>query len=181
MWKALVAWLLLLLPAALAADQSDPRLDAMFERLRATEDSVEAEHLTTEIWRIWRQTGDLDAARLMREGLRAMDENRYRSALESFDALIREQPEFAEAWNRRATLYFLMGEYAESVDDILHVLELEPRHFGALSGLGLIYMQLGDNQAALASFEQALKINPHLPGARANIAHIRQVIRDQTI
>lgn len=167
--------------ATVSADQSDPRLDGLFARLQSTTDVDEAEHLTAEVWRIWRQTGDLSAARLMKDGVRAMDQDRYSQALQSFDRLVGEQPQFAEAWNRRATLYFLMGEYAESVEDIRRVLELEPRHFGALSGLGLIYMQLDENQAALESFEQALRINPHLPGARANLEHVRRKIRNRTI
>lgn len=168
--------------AAMAtADQTDPRLDSLFAQLHGDPGRAEAEQLTGEIWRIWRQTGDLEAARLMSDGLRAMQNEHYHAALSVFDRLVESRPDFAEAWNRRATLYFLIGEFDHSVADIRRVLELEPRHFGALSGLGLIYMQLGEDEAAIRAFEQALDINPHLAGARANIEHIRRDRRDRTI
>ncbi len=85
-------------------------------------------------------------------------------------------PSSPEGWNRRATSRYLAGDFAGSVADIQRTLELEPRHFGALSGLGLIYSQLEDPERAVAAFEAALEINPHLPGARANIQHLRELL-----
>ena len=95
-------------------------------------------------------------------------------AVLSFNRLVEREPGFAEAWNRRATLHYLMGNYAASIDDIEHTLELEPRHFGALSGLGLIMLGLDRPAAALRSFEAALAVHPYLPGARTHIVELRR-------
>jgi tetratricopeptide (TPR) repeat protein len=95
-------------------------------------------------------------------------------ALEYFDRLVEHAPGFAEGWNKRATVYYLMENYEASVLDIERTLELEPRHFGALSGLGMIYDAIGEPAAALRSFEAAVAINPHLDGARQRIEALRR-------
>ena len=102
-----------------------------------------------------------------------MSENQYPTALAAFDEVVRKAPNFAEGWNARATLHYLMDNYDDSIRDIQHTLSLEPRHFGAISGLGLIYLELGEEAAALRAFEKALEINPHLTDAKARARELR--------
>ena len=175
----LIALLLIVAPAA--ADQNDPRLDDLFAGLHATDDLAAGTQLTREIWVIWREIDDETAHVLMREGIRDMAEQRYESALTSFDKVIELAPDYAEGWNKRATLYYLMGENSKSAADVKQTLNLEPRHFGALAGLGLLYMQIDNFNAALEAFGDALGVNPHLPGAQRNIEIIEQALEGTEI
>jgi tetratricopeptide (TPR) repeat protein len=100
-------------------------------------------------------------------------------AIVSFNRLIARSPDFAEAWNRRATLHYLMGNDAASIKDIEQTLALEPRHFGALSGLGLIMMRNQRPGVALRSFEAALELHPHLPAARAHLEPLRELLEGE--
>jgi tetratricopeptide (TPR) repeat protein len=156
------------------ADQTDRRLDGLFERLRATASAAEAEAAQQQIWQIWIESDDMSADRLMRDGIQAMITRQHALALKHFDRLVEHAPGFAEGWNKRATVYYLMENYEASVLDIERTLELEPRHFGALSGLGMIYDAIGEPAAALRSFEAAVAINPHLDGARQRIEALRR-------
>ncbi len=151
------------------ADQTDSRLDGLFDRLQETADVSEAAKLQNRIWQIWFESDDQHIKSLMNTGVQAMNRGRYEESLTAFDSIVEKAPEFAEGWNRRATLHYLMGNYEKSVSDVQKVLDLEPRHFGALSGLGLINMRLGYDQQAVKAFQEALKVNPHMSGASANI------------
>lgn len=174
-WPAVVALSLALFATPVAvADQNDPRLDGLFDRLTSTEDSAEAEGIEQEIWRVWFETDNSIAGRLMAEGMRALAARRLTVALDRFERAVAVAPRFAEAWNRRATVHYMMGDYDASVRDIQRVLELEPRHFGALSGLGQIYDALDEDTAALRSLEAALAINPHLEGAEQRADELRR-------
>jgi len=169
--------LLCLAPAPMAAaDQDDPRLDALFAALSTADDEATAAALETEIWTIWHEIDDPASARLLRQGSQAMAERVFPVAVVSFDRLVARSPEFAEAWNRRATLHYMMGDDTASIRDIEQTLALEPRHFGALSGLGLIMMRNDRPLAALRSFEAALEVHPHLPAARAHIEPLRRMV-----
>jgi tetratricopeptide (TPR) repeat protein len=176
-WIALLCSLLALALGFMTpafADQADRRLDGLFERLRATSSEAEAEAAQQQIWQIWIESDDLLANRLMQDGIQAMITRQHARALEYFDRLVEHAPGFAEGWNKRATVYYLMENYEASVLDIERTLELEPRHFGALSGLGMIYDAIGEPAAALRSFEAAVAINPHLDGARQRIEALRR-------
>lgn len=159
------------------ADQRDPRLDDLFARLQATSSRAEAQFAQQRIWEIWLESDDGFANRLMRGGIEAMAGQQHGRALDYFDRLVEHAPDFAEAWNKRATLHYLLGDYRASVLDIERTLELEPRHFGALSGLGLIYDAIDEPAAALRSFEAAVAINPHLDGTRQRIEALRRQLR----
>ena len=156
------------------ADQTDPRLDTLFARLQTTDDAHDAAVVTNVIWAIWHQSDDDGINELMRRGLAEMSAQDYPAAVKTFGAIIDIDEEFAEAWNKRATVYYLMGEYGASVKDIDRTLQLEPRHFGALSGLGLIMTAMGNDEAAIAAFEATLAVHPFAGGARQNLEALRE-------
>lgn len=174
-----VAFVLLGGPAGQAAraDQEDPRLDGLFERLQTTGDRGDARALEQQIWQIWVASEDPSVNRLMRSGLAAMRARRYQTALATFTRLVEAAPEFAEGWNKRATVHYLMGNLRASVLDIQKTLALEPRHFGALFGLGLIYDALDQPAAALRSYEATLEINPHSSSTRRRIEELRRELQ----
>jgi tetratricopeptide (TPR) repeat protein len=137
-------------------------LDFLFGALKAAPDEASAKHVEARIWAIWLQTPSDTAALLMLRAKAAMDAQQTDVALKLLDAVIKLRPDYVEAWNRRATLYYLRNDYARSLADIEQVLVREPRHFGALAGLGMIMQDLGDDKRALDAFRKALEINPHL-------------------
>ena len=178
---AIVLVLAFVVAATAEARQDDPRLDALFERLLAAPEFEEARRIEASIWDIWVESGDDALDALMSRGWVAMNARDYDTALLSFDAIVEADPEFAEGWNKRATLFYLMERYSDSVRDVERTLELEPRHFGALSGMGLISMALGDEAAALDWFDRALAVNPHLPGAKQRVRSLREKLRGKAI
>ncbi|MCH9675911.1 MAG: tetratricopeptide repeat protein [Gammaproteobacteria bacterium] len=155
------------------ADQTDSRLPELFDRLASAPDLNAASALEQEIWSIWIASDDPVVNELMRDGAALMNRRDYAGAIELFTKIVEQAPQFAEGWNKRATAYYLQEDYAASVGDIERTLRLEPRHFGAISGMGLIFMKREDRDGALAAFERVLKINPHAPGARAYVDHMR--------
>ena len=137
-------------------------LDFLFGALKAAPDEASAKHVEARIWAQWMQTPSDTAALLMMRAKAAMDAQQMDVALKLLDAVIKLRPDYVEAWNRRATLYYLQNDYAHSLQDIEQVLVREPRHFGALAGLGMIMQDLGDEKRALDAFRKALAVNPHL-------------------
>ena len=160
-----------------AADQQDPRLDGLFERLQETRSPAEAWTVEQQIWRLWLESEDAAIDRLMRQGVVAMRDQNYDAALRVFDRMVNQAPNFAEGWNKRATVHYLMGEWRASVVDIQRTLELEPRHFGALFGLGLIYDALEQPEAALRSFEATLDLNPHSESTLLRVQELRRQLQ----
>jgi tetratricopeptide (TPR) repeat protein len=161
----------LLIPPA-AGDQSHPRLDALFPELKTAPDQEAADAIAAEIWRLWRDIDDPVAAQALASGSQAMGAGQYRNAYQYFSEVIQEVPAFAEGWNKRATVLYLIGAYQESIEDIRETLQREPRHFGALSGLGLIFLRQRQFGPAAAAFRNALAINPHLPRIRAALEQL---------
>ena len=137
-------------------------LDFLFGALKAAPDEASAKHVEARIWAVWLQTPSDTAALLMLRAKAAMDAQQSDVALKLLDAVVKLRPDYIEGWNRRATLYYLKNDYARSLRDIEQVLIREPRHFGALAGLGMIMQDLGDDKRALDAFRKALAINPHL-------------------
>lgn len=174
---ALLVTLALAPPGAAWADQNDPRLDDLFAKLLAAHGPQEARDTELAIWQIWGEAKDLAIQHTLDLGIAAMAEGRYDAALGAFNAVIERAPDFAEAWNKRATLYYLMGKYDESTKDIERTLALEPRHFGALSGLGLVELARHNEEAALAAFEKALAVNPNMPGPRKHYEELSEKLR----
>src|SRR5215472_15825371 len=137
-------------------------LDFLFGALKAAPDDASARHVEARIWALWMQTPSDTAALLMVRAKAAMDAQQMDVALKLLDAIIKLRPDYVEAWNRRATLYYLQNDYARSLADIAQVLAREPRHFGALAGLGMIMQDLGGDKRALDAFRKALAIDPYL-------------------
>ena len=152
--------------APLHAAQDDPRLEPLFAALGAARDGREGARLGREIATIWLESGRPEIDALMREGRQYIVDGEFYYARERFRRVVMLAPDFAEGWNKRAHANFLIGNHAQSIADIERALALEPRHFLALAGLGLVYLRLGKQRLALGAFEQALAINPHLSGTR---------------
>jgi len=163
------------------ADQRDPRLPKLFEALQQAHSAGEAITLEAVIWSIWAESGNRDLDRLLQAGSLAMTQDDYDTALKDFNELIKRAPNFAEGWNKRATVNYLLGNYQASLADIDRTLELEPRHFGALAGLGMVNLELDRDEAALDAFQRVLKIDPMNPAARINVETIKQRIKEKSI
>lgn len=146
----------------LAARQDDQRLDILFASLTEASDKSEAKSVEQAIWHIWLLSGNDTEDLLMFQGVQQMRQGAFKQAAFLFTAIIEMDPKFAEAWNKRATVRFLMGDLEGSIDDVVRALELEPRHFGALAGLGQIYEKKKDVPLAITAFEKAVAINPHM-------------------
>jgi tetratricopeptide (TPR) repeat protein len=137
-------------------------LDFLFGALKVAPDDASARHVEAKIWSIWMQTPSDTAALLMLRARAAMEAQQMDIAQKLLDAVVKLRPDYIEGWNRRATLYYLQNDYARSLADIAQVLAREPRHFGALAGLGMIMQDLGDDKRALEVFRKALVIDPHM-------------------
>ena len=133
------------------------------------------------MWTIWLRSGNDQIDTLMAEGIRLMEAEQYPEAVEVFDQIIARAPKFAEGYNKRATVYYLMLEFEKSIADIHRTLELNPVHFGALSGMGLCYLGLVEPRQALEWFERAVTVNPNMDTIQSYIQQIREFLRNQTL
>ena len=160
-FKILIVSISLLFASKIAlADQNDPRLNNLFKKLNETENQDEIRDLISDIWNIWYEVDDPKVIEYFEKGIQAMNLRNYPLAIRFFNNLIEEDPNFAEAWNKRATAYFMMGDFDKSMLDIVKTLELEPRHFGALDGMSLIFIHQGQYQEALKVYDQMLELFP---------------------
>ena len=176
------AFLILVASTGLSwADQKDPRLDKLFVELQETDNPQKARLIERSIWSIWVASDSPTLELLMNRVIMRMGNQEYGEALRLLDAIVTIFPEYAEGWNKRATVYYLLGRHKDSISDVEKTLDLEPRHFGALSGLGLIYNRLDEDAAALDAFERALKVNPHLGQAKQEVKRLRGRIKGKRI
>ena len=159
--KILIVSISLLFASKIAlADQNDPRLNNLFKKLNETENQDEIRDLISDIWNIWYEVDDPKVIEYFEKGIQAMNLRNYPLAIRFFNNLIEEDPNFAEGWNKRATVHFMMGNFDQSMQDIIKTLELEPRHFGALDGMGLIFIHQGQYQQAIDVYDKMLEIFP---------------------
>ena len=160
-FKILIVSISLLFASKIAlADQNDPRLNNLFKKLNETENQDEIRDLISDIWNIWYEVDDPKVIEYFEKGIQAMNLRNYPLAIRFFNNLIEEDPNFAEGWNKRATVHFMMGNFDQSMQDIIKTLELEPRHFGALDGMGLIFIHQGQFQQAIDVYDKMLEIFP---------------------
>jgi len=152
-------------PALLAAlRDSDARVRVLAERA---------------LWEVWSRSGSEEVDDLLRAGIVEMQHGQLEASLDTFSEVIRRRPDFAEGWNKRATVYYLVGEYRKSAADCDEVLKRNPAHFGALSGYGMIWLRLDEPARALERFEQALAVNPNLDSVRETIEGLRALLIQQ--
>ncbi|TGE16105.1 tetratricopeptide repeat protein [Hymenobacter elongatus] len=155
-------------------------LDDLFAQLRVATAPAEIEALQNGIWHLWLITGNVQLDKQLETGLRALAAADYTQAIGIFTQLLEERPDFAEAWNKRATAYYLRGEYRASLLDIAQTLQREPRHFGALSGWATILHVLGDYRGALRVLKRLEVLCPHLPGLRARLHDLRDQLEEES-
>jgi tetratricopeptide (TPR) repeat protein len=147
-------------------------------RLRDDDEQVRA-LAASALWRIWSRSGDAQVDALFQRGVLQMSAGELEGALATFSEIIARRPAFAEGWNKRATVYYLLGRYERSLKDCDEVLKRNPNHFGALSGYGEIYVRLGNFARAVDYFKRALAINPNMPGVAASIPLLEKA-RDES-
>ena len=158
----------------LHADQNDKRLNGLFEQLSLVSNPVVLRATENQIWAIWLEHKNPDVQQLLTLGTEAMNRRQFPEALLIFSQIVENFPDFAEGWNKRATLYYLVGNTDASIEDIKRTLELEPRHFGALSGLGLVYLQQGKLALAEEAFQQLIAVHPNSPSAQENLRLVKE-------
>lgn len=150
----------------------------LHERLRDESPFVRA-YAERALWLLWARSGDAAIDELMARGTEEMQSGQHAKAVGTFTSVIKARPEFAEGWNRRATVHYLAGDFERSIADCGEVLKRNPLHFGALSGMGQIFFQMQDYERALAWFRRALEVNPNMTGVELNIKGIEELLRDK--
>jgi len=131
------------------------------------------------LWAVWSRSGDATIDHILEIGVAQMREGQIEASVETFSDIIRRRPDFAEGWNKRATAYYLLGDWRRSAADCDEVLKRNPQHFGALSGYGMIWLQLHQPTRALARFQEALAVNPNLDSVQETIDALRALLLEQ--
>ena len=150
----------------LLADQSDKRLNYLFNKLVVAENEQEINKITNQIWKIWHEIDDPKMTRTFETGIQMMNLGYFKRSIDYFDKVINKNPNFAEAWNKRATAHFMMGNFDLSMQDISKTLQLEPRHFGALDGMSLIFIHTNQFEKAIEVYDKMLEIFPNSIGTK---------------
>ncbi len=155
-------------------------LTELFRRLSTAEDK-DWQRIQAQIIGTWNRSGSASMDLLAARADKAVENKDYDGALLHLNDLVRLAPQFAEGWNKRATVHFLREDYGKSLEDISRALKLEPRHFGALAGLGIILDRIGDPKAALEAYRRALKIHPHLPGIKDGMKKLEKQVEGERL
>lgn len=156
-------------------------IEFLFGALKEAPDEASAKNIEERIWSLWLASGSDTANLLMVRVKAAVDKEDYDLAIRLLDAIIELRPQYTEAWNRRATVYFLKKDFTNSMADLRQVLIREPRHFGALSGLGMILQDIGDDKAALDAYRRALDIYPRLKGIGDKVKSLTEKVEGRDI
>lgn len=169
-------------PAAAAAPASaGETLDTLFAELKRERNPQAAERIAKRIWNEWYKSGSASIDLMMKWSNDAVAAQKYDVALDFLDQVVTLQPGFAEGWNRRATVHFLMRQFGKSMADIEHTLELEPRHFGALSGMAQIMKETGRKELALSAWQRVIDIYPMMRSAQNEIATLSEELAGESI
>ena len=152
---------------------SGTMLDTLFAKLATATDPAAVQALEAAIWEQWTMVPDPKQREMLLRGIAEMQHRELKASAETFTALIEMAPDLSEAWNKRATAQWLLGNFPASLSDICETIKREPRHFGAYSGLGMIRAEMGENARAVAAFELARKYNPHIVGIDAEIERLK--------
>jgi tetratricopeptide (TPR) repeat protein len=166
---------------SLPKGERNRNIDFLFGALKAAPDDASAKAVEDRIWAVWSGAGNETTNLLMARAKKAADDKDYDLAIRMLSAAIEIKPDFTEAWNRRATVYFLQKEYTNSIADIAKVLSREPRHFGALSGLGMIMQEVGDEKHALEAYRKALEVYPRLKGMDEKVKTLTEKVEGRTL
>ena len=167
--------------ASTFANERDARLNKLFNELKVNKSKVASE-VEQEIWKIWStHPSDAKLTAKLEEGSQFVRNQQLSKAIEIFTEVINLDQNWAEAWNKRATVFYMMGEFKKSQDDIDKVLAIEARHFGALAGQGLVNIQLKNYEKAIFSYQQAKEIHPSMQSPEIMIRRIEELIKQQTI
>ena len=164
--------------AALAEAGTMADVPALVAALRDSDAGVRA-LAERALWDVWSRSGSDEIDVLLQAGISELQHGQLEVAIDTFSEVIRRRPDFAEGWNKRATVYYLVGEYRKSAADCDEVLKRNPSHFGALSGYGMIWLRLDEPARALERFEQALAVNPNLESVRAAVDELRALLVQQ--
>ena len=179
--------------AALRSDDAATRAEAVVwiaNRGAAADDALLQERLRDEsafvrsyaeqaLWLLWSRSGEREIDALMANGVEQMQAGRHAEAIAVFSRVISRKPDFAEGWNKRATVYYLAGDYRKSLADCEEVLKRNPRHFGALSGAGMVHLALEQYEEAQRSFRRALEVNPNMVGVELELLKLEERLKDK--
>lgn len=174
-------WIAILFPIVTFGDQTDGRLDELFATLHSSEDAMVRQRTILTIWEIWFESDREDIDGLMEEGGNALRFGQLERAEQIFTQVIEISPEFSEGWNRRATVRYYQRDYTGSLDDIKRTLTLEPRHFGAIWGRGMILVLQRNFTGAIRAFEQLLEINPYSRDAIRRIELLKKELAKNSV
>ncbi|MGB6539934.1 MAG: tetratricopeptide repeat protein [Xanthobacteraceae bacterium] len=156
-------------------------LNTLFDALKVAPDAQSAKAIEERIWAVWVVSGSDTCNLLMGRARAAADEKDYDLAIKLLNAVVELKPDYIEGWNRRATIYYLKKDYAHSIADIREVLSREPRHFGALSGLGLILQEIGDDKHALEAYRRVLAIDPRQEHVAETVKSLSEKVEGRDI
>ena len=185
--KVMMPWLFLLLAVQVTLSDgrssiNDEELGLLFNQLLEIQSSSEADEITLKIWEIWTNDAETEFGQsTMLEGVSLMNRNSLVAAEELFSELIRSSPDYIEAWNKRATVRYMMGQLENSLNDVYVVLSKEPKHFGAMSGLGLIMIQREDFKGALSAYKKLIAIHPFSKDALSLVPILEQRVLGKSI
>jgi tetratricopeptide (TPR) repeat protein len=157
------------------------RLDQLFAELKRERNEKAAERIAGRIWNEWNQSGSASVDLMMQWAQKATQDQKFDVALDFLDQVVTLQPDYAEGWNRRATVHFMMKNYGKSMADIDRTLQLEPRHFGALSGLAQIMAETGHKQSALEAWQKVLTIYPMMRSAQDQVSTLSEELAGEGI
>ncbi len=164
------------------ADQRDPKLPPLFERLlEADLEQTMAREIEEQIWSLWQPSGS-DTTDLLLQRVEAfLAEDAYDPAINLLNEVVSLSPDYAEGWNKRATAHFMRDDFRAALQDVERTLRLEPRHFGAWSGLGTILLAMGEDARALHAYQKALQINPHLASIAKEVQRLEVEVKGRGI